>query len=132
MESESERETIVRGMYEAFRAGETEGAFDRFAEGIVWDASGSGIPGLDREFRGHEGVRSFWREWFDAWGEVAFEVDETTELEDGRVRVLVRQRNRGRGTGIWVEQDPHYFYWSFEDGKVTRVELAWVRDRPSG
>jgi len=40
--------------------------------------------------------------------------------------VLVRQRNRGRGTGIWIDQDPYNHFWTFVDGKVARVEFRWA------
>ena len=43
-----------------------------------------------------------------------------------RVQVLVRQRNRGHGTGIWIDQDDYHHLWTLVDGKVTRVEFRWV------
>ena len=53
-------------------------------------------------------------------------MDEPVELDDGRVRVHVRQRNRGHGTGIWIDQPPYDHFWTLEGGKVKRVEFAWA------
>jgi ketosteroid isomerase-like protein len=117
---------IVRQMYACFKARDNETPFDYFAEDVVWDARGPQIPGLDHVYRGHDGIRAFWRQWLEAWEEIEFETGEPVELDDGRVRVLVRQRNRGRGTGIWIEMDPYHHTWTVDGGKVTRVEFSWV------
>ena len=122
----SENVEIVRRMYECFRARDNETPFDYYADDIVWDARGAQILGLEQIYRGHEGVRDFWRQWLEAWEEIDFEMDEPEELEDGRVSVFVRQRNRGHGTGIWIEQDPYHHLWTLENGKVTKVEFSWA------
>jgi ketosteroid isomerase-like protein len=123
----SENVEIVRRLYECFRVRDNETPFSLYADDIVWDGRGAQIPGLDQEYLGHDGVRNFWRQWLEAWAEIDFEMDEPLELDDGRVRVLVRQRNRGHGTGIWVDQDPYFHFWTLEDGKVTRLEFAYAR-----
>ena len=117
---------IVRRMYECFRRRDNETPFSYYADDVVWDARGAGIVGLEEVYRGHEGIRDFWRQWLEAWEEIEFETDEPVELEDGRVRVLVRQRNRWHGTGIWIDQDPYLHYWTVEGSKVTRVEFEWA------
>jgi hypothetical protein len=54
-------------------------------------------------------------------------MDEPVEVDDGRIRVYVRQRNRGHGTGIWVDQDPYFHDWTLAGGKVTKLEFGYVR-----
>jgi ketosteroid isomerase-like protein len=125
----SQNVEVVRRLYELFRARDNETPFEFYAEDIVWDARGAQILGLEHVYRGHEGVRAFWRQWLEAWEEIEFEIEEPVELDDGRVRVLVRQRNRGRGTGIWIDQDPYEHFWTLADGKVTRVEFRWAGRR---
>jgi ketosteroid isomerase-like protein len=122
----SENVEIVQRLYECFRERDNETPFKHYAEDIEWDARGAGILGLEHVYRGHDGVRDFWRQWLEAWEEIDFETREPVQLEDGRVEVLVRQRNRGRGTGIWIPQDPYYHRWTLVDGKVVRVEFQWA------
>ena len=113
-------------MYECFRRRDNETPFEVYADDVVWDPREAHVLGLDQVYRGHEGVREFWRQWLEAWEEIEFEFGEPEVLEDGRVRVLVRQRNRGHGSGIWLEQRPYHHFWSLAGGKVTKVEFAWA------
>ena len=128
----SDNVEIVQLLYDCFRRRDNETPFAYYAEDIVWDARAAQIPGLDEAFRGHEGIRTFWRQWLEAWDEIEFEMEGPIELEAGTVRVLVHQRNRGHGTGIWVDQDPYFHFWTLEDGMVTRMEFAWAEDRSAG
>src|SRR6476620_8999594 len=102
---------IVRTLYRCFAARDNATPFDYYADDIIWDARGAHLVGLDQVYRGHEGIRTFWRQWLEAWDEIEFEIDEPVELGDGRVRVRVRQRNRGHGTGIWIDQDEYDQVW---------------------
>lgn len=120
---------IVRALYESWQAGDTESAFSDFAEDIEWDARGIALPGLNQVFTGHDGVRAFWRGWFEAWDELDFEAEEPVVREDGRIGVMIRQRNLSRGAGIWVDQPLYSFVWTLQNGKVTRVEFEWA-DEP--
>jgi ketosteroid isomerase-like protein len=122
----SENVEIVKRLYESFRTRDNEAPFEYYAEDIVWDARTVKAPGLQQVYRGHDGVRAFWRAWLEAWEEIEVDTDEPVELGDGRVKVRVRQRNRGRETGIWIEQDPYDAFWTLEGGKVVRVEFAWA------
>jgi ketosteroid isomerase-like protein len=122
----SENVEIVRRLYECFKSRDNDTPFRFYADDIVWDVRGTGFPGLDHVYHGHDGVRSFWRQWLEAWEEIEFETGEPIELNDGRVQVWVRQRNRGRGTGIWIDQDPFHQFWTLVDGKVTHVEYRWA------
>ena len=97
---------------------------------IEWDARNAGIPGLDQIYHGHDGVRTFWRGWLDAWDEIEYEFGEPTTLRDGRVAVpITRQRNRGRGTGIWIENDPYEMVWTIRDGRAVAMQYRWPERR---
>ena len=122
----SEKVEIVRGLYEGFRRGDAEAAFEYLDRDIVWVAERIGLPDMDRVYHGHDGVRTFWRQWLSAWEEVAWEMQELSEVEDGRVRVLIHQRNKGRETGIWVEQRPYEMLWTFAEGKIVRMDFRWA------
>jgi ketosteroid isomerase-like protein len=117
---------IVRRLYECFAARDNETPFRFYAEDVVWDARGAQILGLEDVYHGHDGIRRFWRQWLDAWEEIEFEIEDPVE-EDGRVRVRVHQRNLGRGTGIWIDQDDYDHFWTLSDEKVTKVEFSWAK-----
>jgi ketosteroid isomerase-like protein len=117
---------IVRRLYECFRDRDNEGAFELLDPEIEWDTRESQLPGLDHLYRGHEGVQSFWRQWLDAWDRIDFDFPEPIDLGDGRVlAVITGQRNHGRGTGIWVDQDPYEQLWTIRDGKVVAMSIRW-------
>jgi ketosteroid isomerase-like protein len=118
----SDNVEIVRRLYEAFRRRDNETAFRLYDRDIVWAVGDFEALDIDRVYHGHEGVRSFWRQWLSAWEELEWELVEISELEDGRVRGVIHQRNKGKGTGIWVEQRPYEQIWTLADGKVIRVD----------
>lgn len=121
----SENVEIVRRLYEVFEARDNDAAFELMDPQIEWDGRESFVPGLDKVYRGHAGVTEFWREWLDAWEEIDFDVSEPVELSDGRVvATITRQRNRGRGTGIWVDQAPYQQLWTIRDGKVVAMRFV--------
>ena len=83
------------------------------------------VPDMRGTYRGHEGVREFWRSWLEAWSELQWTV-KVEDMPDGRVRATVRQRNKSKGAGIWIDQPPYEQLWTIEDGKATRMELVWA------
>jgi ketosteroid isomerase-like protein len=124
---DSENVAIIKRLYESFNERDHSTAFRYYAEDIEWDARVVATPGIRGMFRGHDGVRRFWRGWLEAWQELEWEDDKRIEeLDDGRIRVVIsHQRNRGRSTGIWVEQPPYEQIWTIENGLVTRMEYRW-------
>jgi ketosteroid isomerase-like protein len=70
--------------------------------------------------RGHDRLAAGFRDWFDAFDEFTIEPEDF--ISDGdRVLVPVRQRARGKGSGVEVEQR---FYQLFElrDGMGFRFD----------
>jgi ketosteroid isomerase-like protein len=115
---------IVRGLYEAFARRDNESPFEVFDEEIEWEVREFAATGIGSSYRGHEGVRTFWRRWLEAWSELDFDY-ELADLGGDRVAGLItRQRNHGRGSGIWVEQEPYAQIWTLLRGKVVRMEYA--------
>ncbi len=43
---------------------------------VEWDATQSGdlVPDLADVYWGHEGVRTYWRRWLEAWRDIQFEI----------------------------------------------------------
>src|SRR6266566_3289916 len=96
---------IVRAATEAAQNPEAvallaSGEFDfpLFDPEIEWDASQAGdlIPDLADIYRGHEGVRTYWRRWLEAWRDLEFEVEDYLDAGDEVVALICNQRQRGR------------------------------------
>jgi ketosteroid isomerase-like protein len=114
---------IVRELLEAFRRRDHERAFDFYADDIEWDATGTGelIPDLARVYRGHDGVRAYWRQWLSAWSDLQFDVEDIREGDGGEVVALItNQRQWGRHSGVATEMPPYGLVFTLHDGKVTR------------
>jgi ketosteroid isomerase-like protein len=114
---------LVRDLLEAFRRRDHERAFDFYDPAIEWDASGHRAvnPDLAGVFRGHEGVRTYWRRWLSAWKDLEFEIQDVRDGEGGEVVALIRnQRQWGRHSGIATDMPPYGLVFTIRDGKVVR------------
>lgn len=118
---------IVTGLYKAFRERDNDGPFEVYDEDIVWDMSwptspmDSNLFDLAGVYRGHEGVRDFWRQWLMAWESIEFEVDEIVPAGAQVVAGPIHQRMLGRASGIEVPMPDWWQVWWLRDGKVTRT-----------
>jgi ketosteroid isomerase-like protein len=72
-------------------------------------------------YRGHEGVREFWRESLSAFGEIDFEVEELIDAGD-QVLAVAREREVGRASGAPVETT-HLAVWTLAGGKVIQLQV---------
>jgi ketosteroid isomerase-like protein len=117
---------LVRQMYEWFAARENAKPFEVYDADVEWDGSRFPMLGFEPVYRGHEGVRAFWRQWLDAWESIEFRVDELIDAGDDVVAMLL-QVNRGRASGIEVPQFDWAQVWTVRDGKIVRVRM--FRDR---
>jgi ketosteroid isomerase-like protein len=124
-----ENVSIVSAVVEAYRNPELMG---QLADGeldlgwvdpeIEWDASrlDEMIPDLAGAYQGHEGVRTYWRRWFEAWSDLEFEIEEVRDKGDDVVVLIRNQRQRGRTTGIWTDLPPYAQVFTLRDGKLVR------------
>jgi ketosteroid isomerase-like protein len=85
---------IKRAYDEAWNSGDLEGMLELAHEEIVLRPSGR-IVDLEREYRGHEGVRRFWNDLRAPWNELAMDVDRVVENGD-KILVLFRFQAKGR------------------------------------
>jgi ketosteroid isomerase-like protein len=76
-------------------------------------------------FRGHEGLRVFFRERAEAWEEIEDDCEELVDAGDEVISV-VTVRGRGRTSGVVVETRMAGV-WTVRDGKVVRV--VWLPTR---
>jgi ketosteroid isomerase-like protein len=112
---------IVRRIWEAAERRDDEAVFALHHTEIVWEShyvgpiEGSGVH------HGHAGVRQFFRDWLESFGN--YEADAETFIEVGdKVVVGYRVSGRGRGSGVEVDMIRWNVY-ELTNGLVTRVEV---------
>ncbi len=86
---------------------------------VEYDVSTS-LGQLAGIYRGHEGVREFFRNWMGSWEDYQVEIQELIDAGD-RVVAVVCERGRGQGSGIRVENRVA-LVWTLRDGKAIRIK----------
>jgi ketosteroid isomerase-like protein len=113
-----EFEALAREAYATWNRGDLEAFVGFTAPDMVIRPSGA-FPDLPSEYRGHDGLRAFWRDVHEPWEELLIDV-EAVEERDAVVFVTFRFRARGRD-GMTV--DARFFQvGTVRDGLVQRVE----------
>ncbi|HEY7121672.1 MAG TPA: nuclear transport factor 2 family protein [Solirubrobacterales bacterium] len=92
---------------------------------VEWDASplSEMVPDLAGLYHGHEGVRTFWRRWFDAWSALEFEIEDIRDADDDVVVLIRDQRQLGRHSEIWTELPPFAQVYTLRDGQLVRWQI---------
>jgi ketosteroid isomerase-like protein len=113
---------LVRRLLEMFQRRDHEGVFDFYAPDIEWDASRlvDVIPDTAGVYRGHEGVRTYWRRWLQAWSDLDFDVQDVLDAGDDVVALIRNQRQWGRHSGLVSDIAPYGLVFTVRGGKVTR------------
>jgi len=114
---------VVRGIYDAAARRDDISAFEAYDEDIHFDVSNGRRALLLTKpvYRGHEGVRQFWREALSVFGSINFEVEELIDAGD-QVLAVIREREVGRASGAPVETT-HVAVYTLADGKVIQMQL---------
>ena len=117
--SQANVEVIRRG-WDAWLRGDLPGLFSHFDPEVVWDTSHF-HDWPESAYHGIEGVERFLTEWLEVWADYEMEVDDVIAAPDGRVLSLLRQRGRGRDSGLPMEMRLAQIA-TLRDGKVTRLD----------
>ena len=119
---------IVRQIYDAVGRRDPEAVLALYHRDVELDFSHTEIAEFFEHstFHGHEGLRSYDREWREAFENVETDCEELIDAGDQVVSVA-RYRMRGRASGIEVPGNPHAGVWTIDEGKVTRV--VWFNTR---
>lgn len=125
------RENIatVRRLYDAVARRDSATVLAIYHPEVEWDHTrNEAVAALlgKSVYHGHEGLRQWSREWYEAWESVDAELDELIEAGEDVVAVL-NYRGRGRASGIEVQFTRMAGVFTLEDGRVTRA--AWFRSR---
>src|SRR5687768_2720793 len=115
---------VLQAMFDAFKKGDLAGALESVDPAIEGEPS-STFPGQE-VYRGHEGVLRFFAMFFEAWDEYHAEPVEFIDAGDNVV-VVVRQRARGKGSGVLIESDM-FQVWTLRGGKAVRVRVSDSRE----
>jgi len=114
---------VVRGIYDAAARRDDVIPFEVYAEDIIWDISNSrrALLAMKPVYRGHDGVRQYWRENISVFGEVDFEIEELIDAGD-QVLAVIREREVGRASGVPVEAT-HLAVYTLSGGKVIQMQV---------
>jgi ketosteroid isomerase-like protein len=108
---------VVRRAFEDLRSGDYEGgAWDSEVE--VINAAGWVI---ETSYRGHAGLRRWWDDLAEAFGDFALELEEAMEVDEERVLTTQRFVGHFRATEIPFDGPWASILW-IRDGKIVRAE----------
>lgn len=125
----SENVAIVRRLYEAVASRDSATVLAIYDPELEWDHTrNEAVVGLMGEtvYHGHEGLRQWSREWYEAWESVDAELEELIEAGEHVIAVL-NYRGRGRVSGVEVEFTRMAGIFTLREGRVVRA--AWFRSR---
>jgi ketosteroid isomerase-like protein len=121
---------IVRRIVEASDRRDAEAVFALYDPEIEWDMSELERAGESEDWsamvpgrlRGRDAVRAALREWVSAWEIVHYEHEELIDAGDQVVHFL-RQRVRGRTSGLEFTFRPYAQVWTLRAGKITAMKV---------
>jgi ketosteroid isomerase-like protein len=120
---------IVRRVLESANRRDSEDTLSLYDPDVVWDHTHGPIKELmggPLVYHGHDGLRQWFREYYEAWGDVQAEILELIDTGNTVISVI-NYRSRGRASGIEVEFREMAGVWTVRAEKV--VKAAWFRTR---
>ena len=109
---------IVRRVWEAAERRDTEALFALYDPAITWESCYGPLSGV---YRGHDGVRQFFRDWMESIE--GFQAHAETFIDAGdAVIVGLRIRGRGRASGVEIDMPQGHVY-KIRNGLVVHVAL---------
>jgi ketosteroid isomerase-like protein len=111
---------VIRRTLEAWQCDDFDGWLCGIDSSVEWYAVLQRlVEGTESVYRGHEGMRRFWRDYRDELAGFEIEAQELRDVGDDRVLLLARIWWRGPASGIKVES-PLGMVITVRDGKMIR------------
>ena len=107
--------------YAAFSRGDIDAVLAGMHPEIEWEIAFP-FPEGEETYHGHDGVRRFWSKMTDVFDEWTVEPEEVLAVSDGRVLVVLRERLRGRGSDMPLEQMNYHLLTRAADGRIARLQ----------
>jgi ketosteroid isomerase-like protein len=108
---------IVRRAWEAYMRRDNEATLALYDQEVELHHPVDGSV-----YRGLDGVRTYFRDWFDVWGEQSFNnLKELIDAGDDVIAVM-HVGARGRRSGVAVERR-EWHVWTLRDGKLWRLRI---------
>jgi uncharacterized protein len=111
---------IVREGWRVWLRGDMDALEAMLDPQIVWDTTHF-HDWPETSYRGPDGVRQFLTEWLETWGDYEIEVEDVLEAPDGRVVSLIRQRGKGRQSGLEMTMVSAQIA-TLRDGRIIRFD----------
>jgi ketosteroid isomerase-like protein len=113
---------IIRRMYERW-LDDDQALFDAFDEEIQLNPDpAADWVGVNEVYRGHDGVRRYMAQVYEAFEDYRPEVEDVLDAGD-KVITLAIEHGRGRGSGAEVEARRTAHVWTMRAHKAVRLDL---------
>jgi ketosteroid isomerase-like protein len=119
-------ETLREG-HASFNRGDTSWAQEQVAEDVVWGTTGA-FPGMEKVYRGPDGVEEWVRTVREEWESFRVSMDEVLAETSDLLAVVERIWGKGRGSGAEGEMKVYTVYRFNEDGKISRRQSYTTRE----
>jgi len=116
---------IVRNAFAAYERGDMD-AMLRLADEDIVITQVSDVPGIPAQQHGHRGVLEAFAVWPEQWEDFRVEILRIAAAPVGKVIATVRNRGRGKQSGIEVDME-FSFVFAIRDAKITEWQL-FVRE----
>jgi ketosteroid isomerase-like protein len=110
---------IVRAAFAAYSRGDEAAMLAPFAPDVVATQFPDQLDA--RAFHGHDGLRRVMAEWIGTWDDWTIELLSAREI-DGHVLATARQRGRGKGSGVPME-DVVTFVFTVDGAVIVRWQM---------
>jgi ketosteroid isomerase-like protein len=122
---------IVRQLYEAVARRDRDTVLSIYHPDVEWDHTHNlelaGLMGGQTVYNGHEGVRRWSREFYEAWDSVEADLVDLIDAGEDQVIVVLNYRCRGLASGAEVQFTRMAGVMTFRDRQIVKAE--WFKER---